>query len=285
MSEPVIRLRGTHLAWRTGSATAVFVLVAFMAFCGYWRLHGGRWERVETASMGTVAPVGTLLWVSPVAFDALRPGDFISFHPPGQEAITYSHRVYARNADGTITTKGVIPGPDPWRLTAADVVGRVQMKWRGVGWIVAAAPVLLVGAGIVLLGRRIVRPDWRLPLTIVLAGGVVSVALTAYRPLVNAQQLAFAPDAAGGATATYVGTGLLPVRLSARPGGSVILHDGEVGSVHAAVPDGHHRLWVDLAPVVPLWLWGVLVGACFVPAATSSAQMVRPREPARSHRK
>ena len=42
------------------------VLVAGVVVAGAWRLGGGRWERVETASMGTVAPVNTLLWVEPV---------------------------------------------------------------------------------------------------------------------------------------------------------------------------------------------------------------------------
>lgn len=254
------------------------VLLGFVAFCVLWRLDGGRWERVESPSMGTVAPVGSLLWVKPVPYDELRPGDFISFHPPGRPGTTYSHRVLARDADGTLTTKGAISPPDPWRLSATDVVGRVAMTWRGVGWLVQAAPVLLIGLGLVLLVRSLVRGDRRLPVTLVLGAGVVSVALTAYRPLVNAEQLAFRPDGHGGATATYVGTGVLPVRLSAAGGGSVVLHDGRVGSVRATVPDEDRRLTVELSPVVPSWLWVALVGACFLPAAASSASDLRGRK-------
>src|SRR6201999_6147 len=110
-------------------------VAGFLVFAGGWWLDGGRWVRVETPSMGRVAPVGTLLWIKPVPFHELRVGDLITFHPPG-EAQTYSHRVYRVNADHTITTKGVIPGPDPWRLTARDIVGRVEMRWWGAGWIV-----------------------------------------------------------------------------------------------------------------------------------------------------
>lgn len=265
-------------AWgRAATWLLVAVLIGFVAFCAVWRLEGGRWERVESPSMGTVAPVGSLLWVRPVRFDDLRPGDFISFHPPGRPGTTYSHRVLARGSDGTITTKGMISPPDPWQLTPTEVVGRVRMTWRGVGWLVQAAPLLLIGSGLVMLARSLVRGDRRLPLTLVLGAGVVSVALTAYRPLVNAEQLAFRPDGHGGATATYVGTGVLPVRLSARPGGAVVLHDGQVGSVRAAVPDRQRRLWVELSPVVPPWLWAVLVGACFLPAGVSAATGLRRR--------
>ncbi|MGN6782962.1 MAG: hypothetical protein ACTHJH_15850 [Marmoricola sp.] len=254
------------------------VLLGFIAFCLAWRLDGGRWERVESPSMGTVAPVGSLLWVKPVPYAELRPGDFLSFRPPGRAGTIYSHRVLARDADGTLTTKGVISPPDPWRIGALDVVGRVVMTWRGIGWLVQAAPVLLIGFGLVLLVRSLVRGDRRLPVTLVLGAGVVSVALTAYRPLVNAEQLAFRPDGHGGATATYVGTGVLPVRLSAAGGGSVVLHDGEVGSVRAVAPDEDRRLTVELSPVVPPWLWVALVGACFLPAVASSASDLRRRK-------
>jgi hypothetical protein len=248
----------------------ITVLVGFVAFCALWRAQGGRWERVETPSMGTVAPVGTLLWVKPVAFDRLRVGDFVSFHPPGRPGVTYSHRVYAVHADGTLSTKGVIPAPDPWRLTRADVIGRVQMRWWGVGWLIAAAPILLGGPVLVLTVRALVGADWKLPVAVLLGSLVITVAIVVHRPLLNAQQLSFAPARTGGADATYVGTGLLPVRLSAHEGESVVMRDGQVGRVHVAVADSGHRFRIELAPAVPWWLWGGLVLGCFVPALVAS---------------
>lgn len=246
------------------------VLVAFIVFCGVWRAQGGRWERVETPSMGTVAPVGTLLWIKPVDARRLRPGDFITFHPPGIRTVTYSHLVHAVHADGTFSTKGVIPAPDPWRLHPSDVVGEVRMRWWGVGWVVTAAPVLLVGGLVVLAVRAMVHDRWRLPATIVLGSLVLTIAISWYRPLVNAQQLAFAADAhGGGATATYVGTGLLPIRLEADHGEHVDLRDGEVGSVHVTQTDDRGRLQIGLSPAIPLWWWVGLVGLCFVPALAS----------------
>lgn len=256
--------------WVRAAAWAlVAVLVVFTAFCLVWRAQGGRWERVETPSMGTVAPVGTLLWVKPVDFASLRPGDFITFRPPGGRGGTYSHRVYQRYADGSISTKGVIPAPDPWRLHAADVVGEVRMRWWGVGWIVTAAPVLLIG-GLVVAGiRAMLRRSWRLPATIMLGSVVLTIAITWYRPFVNAQQLAFAPTEGGGAVATYVGTGLLPIRLQAHEGPHVDLGDGEVGTVRVTSADARGRLQVSLEPAIPLWWWIALVSLCFAPALYS----------------
>ncbi|HWJ08282.1 MAG TPA: hypothetical protein VNS46_02840, partial [Nocardioides sp.] len=80
--------------------TLLALLVAGIAAAGAWRIGGGRWERVETASMGTVAPVNSLLWVEPVDIDALQVGDFITFHPPGGGEVTYSHRIAVVHDDG-----------------------------------------------------------------------------------------------------------------------------------------------------------------------------------------
>lgn len=271
-----------HAWWARAAGWAVVaLLVGFIAFCGLWRLEGGRWVRVETPSMGTVAPVGTLLWVKPVTFQKLEVGDFITFHPPGHQAVTYSHRVYRLNHDGTISTKGVIPAADPWKLTGSDVVGRVEMRWWGAGWLVAAAPILIVGAFIVLAIRALVARDWKLPVTLLLGSLVVTVAIVWLRPLLNAQQLAFAPDRHGGAVATYVGTGLLPIRVAAHGGtngragqgssigASVVIRDGQVGSIHVTQSDGQHRPAVDLGPAIPWWVWVGIVVVCFLPALFS----------------
>jgi hypothetical protein len=263
---------------RAASWALLAVLVCFIAFCALWRVQGGRWERVETPSMGRVAPVGSLLWVKPVAFDSLEPGDFITFRPPGTTDGTYSHRVYKRYTDGTISTKGVIPAPDPWRLHADDVVGEVRMMWWGAGWLVVAGPMLIIGGLIVAAVRAMLRRSWRLPATILLGSLAVTIAITWYRPFINAQQLAFAQSAhGGGADATYVGTGLLPIRLQAENGPHVDLSDGEVGSVHVTSADAGGSLRIDLKPAIPMWWWIALVGICFVPALYSLIIGLPPR--------
>jgi len=216
--------------------------------------------------MGPVAPVGTLLWIKPADFDHLKVGDFITFHPPGDSHTTYSHRVYKVNPDHTIETKGVIPAPDPWRLTAKDVVGKVHMRWWGIGWIVAAAPLLLIGAVVSAFIVSVTKERWKLPVGLVLGSLVLTVAITVYRPFINAKQIAFAPSRSGGATATYVGTGLLPIRLKAHAGPNVVLSDGHVGSVHVAKQDATHKLRVTLEPAVPWEFWLGLIVCCLLPA-------------------
>lgn len=264
-----------HPQWfRVTRWVVAALIVSFVTFAAVWRIEGGRWVRVETPSMGTVAPVGTLLWIKPVAFDQLKVGDFITFHPPGVGQRTYSHRVYKIDADRTIQTKGVIPGPDPWRLTASDIVGKVQMRWWGFGWVVVAAPILLIGSLIVGFLVSRVRQRWKLPAGLVLASLVLTVAISVYRPFVNADQIAFAPSASG-ATASYVGTGLLPIRLAAQGGPHVVLRTGQVGSVHVAAHDDQRTLRVTLSPAIPWGFWVGLVLCCMIPGIYSQAVSLR----------
>ncbi|TNM39489.1 S26 family signal peptidase [Nocardioides albidus] len=248
------------------------LLVAGVVAGGAWRMGGGRWERVETASMGTVAPVNSLLWVEPVSPSALRVGDFVTFHPPGQAELSYSHRIAAIHRDGTFETQGEISSRDPWRVGGDDLVGRVVMTWYGVGWLVVAAPVLLGGGlllGLVVWSVR--ERSWRLPVGIVGAALVLSVAIVVHRPLIRAQELGFA-EVPGGARATYVSTGLAPVRLQAHRGPHVDLRDGEVGSVLITHRDDAGRYGISMHPRIPLWWWVVLVSCCFLPALGSLAR-------------
>lgn len=252
------------------------VLVAATAAAGVWRAGGGHWERVETASMGTVAPVNSLLWVEPVDVESLEVGDFVTFRPPGSD-VTYSHLVAVVHPDGSIGTQGAISAPDPWRITQADLVGRVTWTWPGVGWLVVAAPLLLVGGLVLAVVAWLVRsPTWRPPVLVVGGAVLLCIAIVVHRPFMRAQELGFA-EVDGGARATYVSTGLAPVRLQAHRGAHVDLTDGEVGSVLITHRDAGGRYGITLHPRVPLWCWLVLVLSCFLPALWSVVSRPGPR--------
>ncbi|GAB3762998.1 hypothetical protein FB382_001330 [Nocardioides ginsengisegetis] len=243
------------------------VLVLGLAFVVGWRVTGGHLERVESPSMGTRAPVGSLLWVRPVDAGVLRAGDFITFHPPGHPEQTYSHLVRAVHGDGTLSTQGAISGKDPWRVEPSDVVGRVVHVWRGIGWIVQAAPVLLLGALVIALLVRVVRRSWRLSVVVGGASLALTAALMIYQPLVQAEQLAFVPIDGGGARASYVGTGVFPIRMSSWDGAdAAVVRSGQVASVDVRRADPHGSYAVSMDPQIPAWFWGLLVGLSFLPA-------------------
>src|SRR5581483_7135669 len=121
-------------------------LVVLAAWVIAWRASGGRWYIVKSPSMGTTAPVGTLVWVRPVHFDDVHVGDVITFHPPSASGTTYTHRVVAKRTDGTLTTKGDNNDvADPWSVGRNDLIGRAAMFWWPVGWILKATPIFGIG--------------------------------------------------------------------------------------------------------------------------------------------
>jgi hypothetical protein len=267
------RLPGRRFSARSVVCAAMLgMLLTSVAIGGYWKASGGRWYVVRTPSMGAAAPIGTLLWVKPVDFATLHVGAFISFKPPGS-SITYSHRIAAVAADGTLRTKGDANSiPDAWRLTSANVVGAVEARWWGVGWLMRAAPILIVGAFLLWLTiMKLTPPRWHLPLAVVGVSVLVSVAIFIFRPLVSAERTALAPSSKG-VTATYVSTGLLPLRLHAVGGSSVDLRDGQSGSVSSSNEAARGRFSVTLAPKIIWWWWLMLVFGCFLPAITTAVR-------------
>lgn len=253
-------------------ATGLLLLAATLAlllWAGTFRLVGGEWARVETPSMGTVAPVGTLLWISPVDVDDLAPGDFVSFHPPGHADVTYSHLVDVVHPDGTIGTTGVISGADPWRLSQSEVVGEVTRVSRGLGWVVQAAPVLLLGLAVGGLLVTVTPRQVRAGVSVLVASLTLTAVLVVYEPLMGADQLAFEPVPSG-ARATYVSTGLLPVRVETPSGDEVVLRPGEMGTVISTDADTRGQYPVDVSPALPGWFWWALVLGCFAPAVMTS---------------
>ncbi len=242
------------------------LLLGLTALIFFWAITGGRWFIVETPSMGTAAPVGTLLWVEPVAYHSIHVGEFIVFHPPDSSQ-TFSHRVYAVNANGTLTTKGDINGaPDPWRLRASNVIGRVSMRWWDAGWLVWAAPVLVGGTLLLwMLVAKFTRPKYRVPVATVGASLLLAGSLFVTKPLVRAVRLSFVP-AARGARATYVSTGLLPLHLATAAGKYVDLRDGVVGSLLVTSTDRFGSYTVHLSPHLSVWFWLAIVLLGFLPA-------------------
>ncbi|BBH18605.1 hypothetical protein Back2_28920 [Nocardioides baekrokdamisoli] len=236
-------------------------VVGMLLFAGVWRVSGGRLEVVRSPSMGTVAPVGSLIWTRPVDVASLKVGDFISFHPPGAPNVTYSHRVWSINGDGTVSTKGVIPAVDPWKLRDTNLVGRVEMTWPGVGWLVVCAPIFFVAAIVIAATRRLLRRKWRLAATLVMVALAIDIALVWHKPLLNGELVASHAARTGG-EASFVSTGLMPLRVTAVGGSSVVLASGEVGTVSTDVKgsDGEYHVHLDAA--ISWWFWVLLVLGC-----------------------
>jgi len=251
----------TLLAWSTAVVAGLLLVGAMLFVTG-----GGRWFVVETPSMGEAAPVGTLVVDRPVRVETLRVGDIVSFETAANPGTTYTHRIVSIDADGGIHTRGDVNGAtDPWTLGQAEIIGTPVALVPHVGWLLRAAPILLIGTLIVWIltspfTDRVTRASLRI------AGGALTASYAAFvlKPFVNVATIENT-SGAHSVTATVISSGIFPVRVSGHGSDSVHLVDGEVGrvTIHQLTANGHYQLAanIDLDPAG----WALLLAVCVVP--------------------
>ena len=258
--------------WLRRIAVAVLglVVLALLVGAGAWQATGGRWQVIATPSMGTTAPVGTLVVTRPATTAELTVGDIVTYRPPitGRRDTT-THRVVAiERADGAtvVRTKGDVNGaPDPWVVRSSDLVGRVVAIGWGLGWLVKALPLLVTGGLLVWWATRLWAPAlWRVPLRVLGFSVLLSTATFVLKPFVGVVSMGSSIDAAGTHVAV-VATGLLPVRVAAATGGSVDLVDGQVGILTTTLPPDSKGAVLTTGLHMPVWLWAVMVVLWLLP--------------------
>jgi signal peptidase I len=241
---------------------ALAVVVAVVLF----QSGGGRMFIVETPSMGTAAPVGTLVLTEPTTVAALEVGDVISFRPPQARDEVYTHRITAIDANGAISTRGDINGADdPWFVTQPDLVGKATTLLPAVGWLIRAIPYLAIGFTLVWLITRLVRsPTLRAADRIVGFSLVATITTVILKPFAGVVLLAAVADGSG-ARATVVSTGILPIRVDAVKGGFARLSSGEVGSIDAPTLASSAEYQLSTALDLPFLGWVVFWLICCIP--------------------
>ena len=273
---PATRTPGDH-ARRTVTIVAASLLLVLIAAAATFAATGGHWFVVRTPSMGTAAPVGTLVLTRPTTVADLQVGDVVAFHPTDARQLTYTHRIVAITGDA-IQTRGDINGStDPWKTTDTELVGKAVTIAPGVGYLARALPLLLVGGLLVIgLTRWWLRADRRGPVRMLGFSALYIVATVIIRPFVGLRQLA-TTNGPGGADVTAVSTGLLPIRIEPLAGhgtaAPVHLSYGEVGTIHmtGAPDDNRYALaahldlpWTGWLVLAAVWvlpvLWVFVVG-------------------------
>ncbi len=270
-------------SWRSGLAVASAVAIAglLLGTAGF-HLSGGRWFVVRTPSMGTAAPVGTLILTRPSDVRDLRVGDIIAFHPPTEPAETYTHRVVAKTADG-VRTRGDINGAtDPWTVGDRDLIGRAVLVAPALGWLMRALPLLLIG-GLLLWGltHRWLPVESRGPVRMVGGAVVFAVAATLLRPFVATVQLASYNAGNGTSRISMVSTGLLPIRVRpiaghghAAPVDLGTAGDTGVSVLHGHAANGRYELSTHLH--LSLWQWVIALVIIAAPTMWTVAVGFRP---------
>jgi signal peptidase I len=251
---------------RTARPALAVTMVAALLVCaaiGAAFLAGYRWFVVETPSMGTAAPVGTLVITAPSASEPHR-GDVIAFIAPGVRRV-YTHRVFAVDASGGIRTKGDINAiPDPWTIERSAVLGRAIALVPGAGFALRALPLVALGGVLLtLLTLPIRRRDIRAAARVIGWHLIGTAVLLWLQPLVRVVVIT-SEAAADGVRASIVSTGLLPIRLVTATGDVLArLSDGLPKAVTLPTA-GSTRIVAmpDLAPIAQL----LLIGAAVLPS-------------------
>lgn len=243
-------------------------VVLGLSAAGAWRATGGRWAVVETGSMGTAVPVGSLVVTRPVPLDRVEVGDIVTYRPPNLRSL-YTHRVVAVDDDGRLRVQGDANGsPDPFPVSQDMLVGQVVGHWRGLGWLLRALPTVLLGL-VVLLGitHLYVPLRWRSSVRVVGTCLVLGLTSLLLRPFVHPVLVATTVGTDGTTVrATVTSTGMLPTRVTGAPGQHVDLLSGQVGSVVVRAPGhGGEPMMIDgTAHLTGWWLVGVGL-VCLLP--------------------
>ncbi len=210
--------------------------------------------------------MGTLVVTVPAELADLQVGDMVTFHPPPAPEQVYTHRVESLVDGGGLRTRGDINGAaDPWTIHDGDVVGEASAVLPGVGWLIRALPMVLIGTcALWFLTRLVADAGQRTAFRVLGLSLVVSIPAVVLRPFVGLSVLTTRAGS-DGAEASVVSTGVLPITVEADGGSSTHLISGEVGTV--AVPSlaesGHYQLAssLDLSPIG----WSVLALVCGLP--------------------
>ena len=290
-----------HRSWRQ-ALVRVLIMLAVLAVAGGvavagFSFQGGRWFTVETPSMGTAAPVGSLVVTRPVTIDQLRVGDVIAFHPPTTPGETYTHRVVAISPDSgsgpnsgpnsgsgyglevRVRTRGDINGADdPWQLTGADLIGRAVLLAPGVGYLAKAVPVVvLVTALVWVLARMWVPTRARRPVVFTAAWAAYLAETLRLRPFVAVRQLTLTTDPDGSAHFSLVSTGILPVQVTTADGYGhslpVTMGYGGTGVANVHGPSNHLQYLLDAQLHLSWHGWVLIIALWASPLLTSLARV------------
>jgi len=267
----IVRVAGVAVA--VAGAVGLVLVLVFLA-------SGGRWYVVCTPSMGTAAPVGSLMLTRPVDYGDIAVGDVLLFRPPNAAGETYGHRVVRIDPDGTLRTKGDLnDAVDTWTIGPANVVGRVQSVWFGAGWLVRGLPPLLIGALFIwLLTRMAVPARLRLPARVVLGALLASAVIVMLQPLVRTQLINQGSEDGMG-WVRVVPTGVMAVDAHLEGGASRTLSPGQDGTLKSWKA-GRDEVWGErfVAHVSTGW-WVVFALVWSVPLLIALYAARRPPRP------
>lgn len=253
MKASLARAQGRWL-WLIVVAAIVLGLFVFAAAIGL------RAFSISTPSMGTTYPVGTLVITEPQ--QQYRVADPITFTVNDR---VYTHRITESSDQGFSTRGDLNDADDAWVLPAEDVIGKVIWSAKGMGWLLNAAPWLLLGVILSEVMARLLPNNyirWRGPLRFIGISLTVSIIGLVLRPWFNMEMLNWKAEN-DGVVMNLVNTGLFPMK--AKDVGGVA--SGEVVAVHLTEANDKGIYLLRPTPDLSVLQWCIVTAICLLPLA------------------
>ncbi len=255
-------------AWRISIAASLLLVVGvFAAVFG----AGLRFFIVETPSMGTTAPVGSLVVVQPHATYGI--GDIASYRHKDR---VYTHRIVDKTDQGFIFKGDINEATDALPVNQAEIVGGAVFIGKDLGFVIEAIPMLLVGGAIVygltLIPR--VPVSWRWQIRLIGWSLVANFVSLWFRPWVNMVMMGYVAQG-DGVGMHLVNTGVFPVRVL-----GTVLQSGQDAVVTQTVVDasGTYTVIPELALNTGWFLLMLLI--CLTPVLAALLIRTPSNEPA-----
>jgi hypothetical protein len=251
--------------WSWPTVAVMVILLAVALAWGGWLVSGGRLFWVGSPSMGTVAPVGSLVAVHPLgAGKVLHVGEVIVFRPRLGLHETFIHRIYRILVGPRYMTKGILnPSPDPWTITRGQIVGTPAFIIPAIGWAYKLAAWLFLGSALLIVLSMLVRDRARGWITILGPVGLVILPMLRYRVLMNSYLYGAKRDGHL-LKVQLVDSGVLPVRFGLKHGSSAHAVPGQEVVVHGVLKQ-KSQLLVTGAATLPWWGWAIVALVCLTP--------------------
>ena len=271
--EPLAPRPAQPMIW---SLRVAIVVIAFSVVASLgWRFSGGSSYIISTPSMCPSLCVGSLVLDQP-AGTHFHVGEVISF-TPFDHGPTYTHRIVAVFPNGTLETKGDAANiVDPWRVTPAEVRGRMVAEFSDLGWYDLALPFLALALTLILISRAMFTTRHRREFDRLCVSLMVTLPIWVLHPLVRGVVVETSSLGPGVEQSVVVNTGVFPAEFRVPGGRSASF----ITPGHRAVIEGPARrggqLDFQMLASFHWYGWALVILAACLPLIIYLANLARP---------